>query len=299
MTTAIKMLPADEVLSLLEDRFPGARPYLEGAVEFVDVACTVAGYEKKKGTPTVTAAISTSSTDTGDTPSCDDCAVDCDRTIKAVQKYMQQSCGMVFDHCYAEKVAKAVDMRTIAEVKAFIGRTKVRLLATGVTGPGVDAEGDPTTFVATFPLAPGESILLRTEDWPLPYYVGCLHGILSFDGGNLEENYQQTIMQGFAGPKSGPVSAANPGYKWNDNEYIPGSDLRCGDQCTDVPLKGQDCGPSLVGELSEFRLVLTNKATASHDVTRQQLWIKLGYLKPYCCDECALTGKSCGGACRR
>lgn len=295
----IQAINLQQGLALLKTRgYDAAAELLQNGVEVLDVACTVAGYEKRDTTrSTATTSSTTSSTAGG---AMNDLA-DCNPTVREVQRLMQSACGQVFEPCWADMVAFTVGMfRTIPEIKAYIGRTKARLLPTGVTGSGLDAEGEATTFVANFPVAPGESIALAMEDWPYPFPVECLAGALAFSGGNVEENYMQVILQAFSGDKAVEPTASNLGALWNDADVTYGSELRCGDNCRSVFLKGQTCGPSVVGVLSELRLVITNKSTASANITRQQLQIHMGGIKKYCCDACAVSkGGGCGGSCKK
>lgn len=223
-------------------------------------------------------------------PSADQCMPQ----VPVIQSLFLLKCKKICDPCYLRIVVDATNRRTIAETKDFIGRNKLRFKVTGVTGATVDPEGDPSTLVADFPIAPGESIVLRQEDFPFPWFVGCLTGALYFSGGNAEDNSGFVLIDFFAGPKGGPITADSLGAKWNDDQWIFGSELRCGTACKDVPIGGQaGCDDSLVGELSELRMRITNKATASNNIERQQLWAKLAGLKEKCCDPC-FYGRSCG-----
>lgn len=276
-----KMIALEPAMNLLKAKYPLAAQAIEGSVEVLEVACdAIQGYRAE--------ASSTGSFD----------PAACNPTVRQVQKIMQLTCGQVFDDCMVGLIAYSVGMfRTLAEIKNYIGRTKARFTPTGVTGEGVDAEGNPTTFVANFPVAPGQSILLQMEDWPYPFPVGCLIGTLAFSNNNTEENFAQVLLQAFSGPKDVAPTAGNPGVLWNDADVTYGSELRCGDGCKSVFLKSIDCGPSLIGMLSQLRLVITNSTTASANITKQQLQVKMGGLVDYCCDACAVGVKS-GCSCK-
>jgi hypothetical protein len=262
---------------------------LEGATDVLEAACESAGFTKADGAQTTLSRKH------------ENCSIasadDCNPIIPLIQQIALANCQKICDPCYLRAVVDAAHRRTLAEVKGYIGRNRLRFVPTGVTGNIKSPEGEDSELQADFPVAAGESILLRQEDFPFPWIPGCLTGALFFNGGTPESNYGFVQIQFFAGAKGAQLTAEDFGVKWNDNQWIYGSEMRCGDGCKDVDIAGlSGCGLDLVGELSELRMVIFNTLNAPQNIIKIQLWAKLSGMVTKCCDDC-FVGRAC--ACKK
>lgn len=221
----------------------------------------------------------------------------CSSLEQLVKATYGSTCGRIPDDCLAQWIGLAIGMTSYAEVRDDMSIADLQFRPSGLTPTGTAANGDATTFVAGFPVTPAHSILLEVRPYRLPFNPRCLWGIFAFNGGVSSDNYLNVLVKPWVGPRglTGSFDLRNTLYEWNPKNFIYGSQFRCADGCSDVALRGlTGCTDAdIIGVDSTLYLQVDNLATASNNITAQQVVLKLGGFKTPCCNDCAL-GRSCG-----
>jgi hypothetical protein len=220
-------------------------------------------------------------------------------TVAMIMKGFQEQCGVVPVRPLAEWMSLAIMLNSYAQVRDDFSIPDLNLVTSGLTPTGTAATGAATTFVAAFNVAPGESILLKTRDYSLPFNPRCLWGMLGFNAGTDDANYRHVSMKVWVGPRNltgtFALGASGPLYEWSPKRFIYGTQFRCGDSCTEVPLRSYTGCTSLdiVGLNSQIYIQVDNAATNANSISTQQQVIKLGGFETPCCNSCG-SGGACG-----
>jgi hypothetical protein len=227
---------------------------------------------------------------------------DCTNLIELVSCMYKAQCGLVPEPCLASWIAWAVMMSSIAEVRDDFSVRDLAVVPSGLLPTGMTANGQSaTTFVANFPIIPGNSILMKVQPYRLPFNPRCLWGLLAFNGGDTEQNYLHVLFKLWVGPRdpgTSPFPLDHGLAEWDVNRWIYGSEFRCGHSCKEVALKSYTActDADIVGINSTLYIQIDNLITASNNITGQQLVIKLGGFKRPCCNDCAM-GRACSTGC--
>lgn len=285
-------------------RAAGLGKYIDAATEGVDTVCQMAGYQApptqalmvRPGAPPAQPPIGANGNPglVRPTPG----TFDCGGLVPLVRNQYYEQCGMI-PNCHLEQaILFAILLSSYAQVRDDFGIPDLSLEVSGLKPTGVAANGAPTTFVDKFNVAPGESILLRTQSYRLPFHPRCLWGALAFNGGTPESNYANVLFKVWVGPSNLAALPALQGgalREWSPRRFIYGSQFRCGDACQEVPLRSYSgCTEvDIVGIESSIYIQVDNLATATQNITGQQLVLKLGGFEKPCCDSCQ-RGHACG-----
>lgn len=226
----------------------------------------------------------------------------CSPLISLIRTQYLANCGFVPNECLERWIELAVILTSYPEVRDDFGIPDINLETTGLVPTGTTANGQPTIFDANFNVAPGHSILLRTQDYSLPFNPRCLWGALAFNAGVDSENYKHVNFKIFVGPKDVSGSfpmMGGPLREWSPRRFIYGSEFRCGDSCSEIPLRSYTgCTDiDIVGLNSAIYIQIDNLATASNNITGQQMVVRLGGFSKPCCDSCGM-GKECSSGCK-
>lgn len=193
-----------------------------------------------------------------------------------------------------------INQHTYPQYRNVLGKTEAYFeTIQGFVGPGKTGDGSntDTTFVDTFQVDPGKSIMLRVnQKFILPYIPGCFWGSLSFTNNNNNEaevNYSAVTFKFWSGDRG--VTSPTQLFQWGDDVFIYGSRFRCGDACTRVPISNPtNCDElNIVGPESSLYLQIDNALNANESIKGQQLVIEFGGMEVKCCAACAV-GKACG-----
>ncbi|MCY0985802.1 hypothetical protein OV203_01580 [Nannocystis sp. ILAH1] len=291
-------------------RRAGFGQYVDAAAESVDSICQIAGFQKvpvaslpAQSVPSQTLVVMPGAAPAPQLPPQPQVPEtppfpECSELMTLIKSQYIANCGFCPNPCLLRWIELAVLLKSYAEVRDDFGIPDLNLVPTLLTPTGTTANGLPTTFVSNFNVAPGQSILLRTQDYSLPFNPRCLWGALAFNGGNDSENYKHVNFKIWVGPSnaSGAFSMqGGPLREWAPRRFIYGSQFRCGDSCTEVPLRSYTgcTDVDVVGLDSSIFIQVDNLATASNAISGQQLVIRLGGFEKPCCDSCA-AGKACG-----
>lgn len=209
-----------------------------------------------------------------------------------------EQCGRVPDPMLGDAMLLSIMIRSYAEVRDDISIPDLAFETTGLTPTGVAANGAATTFVAGIAVNPGQSTLLRTQAYSLPSNPRCLWGVLRFNAGDPEINYQSVNFKVWVGPRDLSTLSTLIGSvlrEWMPRRFIYGSQFHCGTGCQEVALRSYTgCRDiDIVGIESALYLQVDNLAGAANNITGQQIVLKLGGFIEPCCNGCA-TGSSCG-----
>ncbi len=225
-------------------------------------------------------------------------------TVTMVVENFQRQCGRVPVAALAEYIALAIQLNSFPQVRDDFSIPDLGLVPCGIAPTGVASNGQTaTTFVTGFNVAPGQSILLQTQDYSLPYNPDRLWGMLAFNAGLDDANYRHVTMKAWVGPRNLPAAFAlgtgGPLYEWQVKRFIYGSQFRCGDGCTEVALRSfTGCtAADIVGLNARLYIQVDNAATATNSITGQQQVVKLGGFIDACCGSCAV-GKACTSGCK-
>jgi len=224
-------------------------------------------------------------------------------TVQSIMDQFHAQCGRVPNMALAEWMEQAIMMTSFAQVRDDLGIPDLALVPTGLVPTGFASNGTTaTTFVAGFAVAPGQSILLRTQDYTLPYNPESLWGMMSFSAGNDETNYRHVSAKVWVGPKdvvgAFALGTAGPLREWSPRRYISGAQFRCGDSCSYVGLRSYTgCSAvDIVGINSAIYIQIDNATSNANTITGQQAILKLGGFETPCCDSCA-HGNACTSGC--
>lgn len=282
-------------------REAGLGKFVDAASEGIDVVCRMSGFERPSQLVRSAAALPPTSTQPGGStqPSGGDGMGRClgDGLRQMIRSSYMSDCGRIPEPCLEDAIMLAVLMSSWAEVRDDVGIPDLSFTPSGLTPTGTAASGQPTTFVSSFNVAPGQSILFKSQAFSLPWNPRCLWGTLAFAGGTDDANYKHVNFKPWVGPAdlTALTSLQNGALReWNPRRWIFGSEFRCGDSCQEIPLRSYTgCTEiDIVGLNSALYLQVDNLNTASQAITGQQLVVRLGGFKKPCCDSCA-SGKSC------
>lgn len=226
-------------------------------------------------------------------------------TIQALVSAFNTQCQRVPNPALAEWMGQAIMMTSFAEVRDDLGIPDLALVPTGLVPTGFASNGTTaTTFVAGFAVAPGQSILLKTQSYNLPFNPESLWGMMSFSAGSDETNYRHVSAKVWVGPKdvTGVFGLGNSGplREWSPRRYIQGAQFRCGDSCSYVGLRSSTgCSAiDIVGINSQIYIQIDNATSNANTITGQQAVLKLGGFETPCCDSCA-HGQACSTGCAK
>lgn len=224
-------------------------------------------------------------------------------TIQALMSQFNTQCQRVPNTALAEWMEQAIMMTSFAEVRDDLGIPDLALVPTGLVPTGFASNGTTaTTFVSGFAVAPGQSILLKTQNYSLPFNPESIWGMMSFSAGSDETNYRHVSAKIWVGPKDASgtfaLGTAGPLREWSARRYIAGAQFRCGDTCSYVNLRGYTgCSAiDIVGINSQIYVQIDNATSNANTITGQQAILKLGGFETPCCDSCA-HGQACTTGC--
>lgn len=221
---------------------------------------------------------------------------------KIVSAY-NEACGQVPDCGYVDAIQQVIDETSFAQVEDQLGTISLLFQPTGLVGIGLTADQlNPTTFVANFPVASGESILLQQDPtFDLPWRPSCMDLDLTFDAGGQAENYAKIRVKVFVNSKDYSFNTVNGqpvglfGVPWNKRKVYRGKEFFCGTNCQDVPVQGRSgcSGIDQVGRESRLLIQIDNIGN-TNDIDNGTVEIDFaGFAKP-CCDACAVGKVGCG-----
>lgn len=218
---------------------------------------------------------------------------------RVIAEYMSL-CGVAPVRDLARRVSLAVMLTSWAQTRDFFSVNDLALEVSGLTPTGPLSNGTGSaTFVPTFNVAPGQSILLRVQQYPLPFNPRCLWGMLAFSGGTDDANYRHVMFKAWVGNKNITVagSLTNTFSEWSPKRWIYGSEFRCGEFCKEMPLRSYTgcTDVDIVGIESNLYIQIDNLSTASNSITGQQMVVKLGGFETPCCNSCALGNQCTSG----
>lgn len=220
---------------------------------------------------------------------------------KIVQAY-NEACGQVPDCGYVDAIQQVIDDTSFAQVEDQLGTISLLFQPSGAVGTGLTADGqNPTTFVADFPVASGESILLKQDPtFDLPWRPSCMDLDLTFEAGSQVDNYAKirvkiwVNLRTFVFNTTPGQPIGNFGFPWNKRKVYRGKEFYCGDNCNDVPVQGRSgcAGIDQVGRDSQLLIQIDN-INNTNDIDGGTVEISFaGFQKP-CCNACAMGG-GCG-----
>jgi len=223
-----------------------------------------------------------------------------DPVVARVMAEYMQLCGVAPVRDLARRVAAAVILSSWAQTRDFFSVNDLALEPSGLvpTGPLSNGTG-AATFKANFNVAPGESILLKVQNYPLPFNPRCLWGMLAFSGGSDDANYRHVMFKAWVANRNVTGGSLNQNFsEWSPKRWIYGSEFRCGEFCKEMPLRSYTgcTDVDIVGINSNLFIQVDNLATASNSITGQQMVVKLGGFEVPCCNSCAL-GNQCTSGC--
>lgn len=295
----------NESLIVKNLRAAGYGALVDAATEGVDTVCQMAGFTKVAGGNSLALVPVTAGQTGGQVPpkqhpDSTGGALRClgDGLRAMIRSQYMSDCGRIPEDCLEDAILLAVLLKSWAEVRDDLGIPDLAFSPSGLSPTGTNATGGATTFVPAFNVAPGQSILLRQQNFSLPYNPRCLWGSLAFAGGNDAENYKHVNFKAWVGPADlstlTTLGTASTLREWNPRRWIYGSEFRCGDSCKEIPLRSYTgCTEiDIVGLESAFYIQVDNLNTATQAITGQQLVTRLGGFKVPCCDPCA-AGKTC------
>jgi hypothetical protein len=265
----------------------GAADMLDGMDATTRSLCEITGYSQRPAM-TVGAAGAPNPFSDADDPI----------VARVISEYLGL-CGVAPVRALARRIALAVALKSFAQVRGYFSVNDLALQPSGLVVTGTTATGGATTFKAGFNVAPGESILLRVQNYPLPFNPSCLWGMLAFNGGTDDANYRHILFKAWVGDKNqSGLSLQQDFSEWAPKRWIYGSEFRCGDSCKTIPLRSYTgcTDVDIVGIESALYIQIDNLSTASNSITGQQMVVKIGGFETPCCDSCAI-GNKCSGGC--
>ena len=198
----------EAAIALRANGHADAADLLEKGARGVGVLCQMAGYDRP--------AVQTTYARADQAPRLDDCD---DGVVAMIMNQYMQQCGVAPVRCLAKWIAMAVRLTSYAQVRDDFSIPDLALMPSGLTPTGVPSNGvGSTTFVSGFNVAPGQSILLKTQGYSLPFNPRCLWGALAFNGGADESNYRHILFKTWVGPINTAgtfnLNSAGPLYEW-------------------------------------------------------------------------------------
>lgn len=229
-----------------------------------------------------------------------------------IVKAFAEACGKVPPCNYVEAILEVIDETSFVAVEDQLGTDELNMYPSGITGSGKTVDGrNDTEFVADFPVGAGQSIVLFTEQFDMPWFPGCVDLDLQWDEGDIEANYARIRAAFFYVDKgNNSFSTVNPqpdppgpsgwttqggAIPWNKRKIYRGKKFRCGTKCSSVPIIGRAgcAGQDMVGRQGLLAMQIDNGGTGSNDISNGTAVISFfGFQEP-CCDTCA-GGMKCG-----
>lgn len=213
-----------------------------------------------------------------------------------IQLAVYDRCKAHLDPCELLMVNNAALNGAWPLIRPFLNQKEMPFVASGVIGATTNAEGEPSTFVASFNpgVAASQSILLiQKAGYRLGWKPGCLDPSMVFSAGDKETNYEFLRFTLWVAWRDDTLTNTYFGEKWNENQVIDGKAFYCGTECHKEPIDGPlGCAnDENVGREAVLLVKIDNVQGASASIV-QGSKVKIdfaGRVKP-CCNQCALTG---------